>query len=567
MAAPKSTSTESLSQFLGLSSNTLPSAISSTDSLSQYIGGAIGGKNTSTDSLGGMQLPPPSPVHESPVPMDRNPSGLRLAGSETPVLHVDHGHFEFIKQYLPADANGTATRTAAIPHGTKHKLSTSMERLPSAPRLAALSPIPPDEGDHCDKRQRRVPWTHTEDMTILALHRHYGTQWEMIAAQLPGRTADAVRNRCFRLQKQHPMSATEEGIAALDGFVLATHGIAPPNLPAVALQSSGPVDEGSSPAGAMAGVAATEAATAASATPPMGAAIPTAGSATCVKGADHGRQAWSADEDKIIEEGVARLGCKWREIAKFLPGRSDSSIRNRWMRLQKDKFTAREQGTVAPCGCAPDQRQISGCASTVATPAVAGLTGAAGAVGAMLGLPGAAPVVQPMGAAAPRAPTAGVLAPVPTPGAVQFAMMHPAAAPGGMPTVLPVDLTDPRAAAYYGGHAPLRNPTQGMHVNVAAAATAAAAASTMVPLGHNSPNMLINLDSFAALAFEAAAEPAARDAFESLAAAQRGGMSHACSATGSGTNGGHSAPFMKMASAFLATFAALSLARSNSHGR
>ena len=38
---------------------------------------------------------------------------------------------------------------------------------------------------------------------------------------------------------------------------------------------------------------------------------------------------------QVIQEGVERWGCKWRQIAALLPGRSDSSIRNRWMRLLK----------------------------------------------------------------------------------------------------------------------------------------------------------------------------------------------------------------------------------------
>ena len=45
--------------------------------------------------------------------------------------------------------------------------------------------------------------------------------------------------------------------------------------------------------------------------------------------------AWTSQEDRIIMDGVARLGCKWRDIAKLLNNRSDSSVRNRWQRLQR----------------------------------------------------------------------------------------------------------------------------------------------------------------------------------------------------------------------------------------
>ena len=540
MEVSHTTSTESLParNKIGCS---IPSAQSSTDSLGGIFDSIF---QKSTDSLGGMQLPLPSPIPESPA----NAAGLRLAGSETPILHVDHGHFAFIKNYLPVDEDGTPGVRPPLPHGIKHKLSTSFDQLPAFGRPSALSPIPGEGTDHCDKRQRRVPWTHTEDMTILALNRHHGTQWDLIASQLPGRTADAVRNRCFRLQRQHPMSTSEEGRAALDGFVLATHGVLPPSVPEAVLQSSGPVDadlgEG--------GVASTEAAggvavggVGAGPPPPT---IPTAGSGTCVKGADHGRQAWSTGEDLIIEDGVARLGCKWREIAKFLNGRSDSSIRNRWMRLQKDKFTARSEGSVQPIGCAP-----ADCAA--ASSRTASLHSTQIAPTSLAPMPAGG--IPPAGAGSSSCCTL----PVST-----------AQQPPQFITGQPAGLSDPRtaehipAAQHLGGSVPAFGSTPlsmplgvvmplNVNVNAATAAPAVYAAGEPIPLGHDSPGMLVDLDRFAALAFEAAAEPAAREAFESLAAAQA-----AVDANPPGPEG-LSAPLVKLASAFLATFAALSLAR------
>jgi hypothetical protein len=53
------------------------------------------------------------------------------------------------------------------------------------------------------------------------------------------------------------------------------------------------------------------------------------------KGGD-GRTKWSAEEDALIYEGVRMHGCRWRQISAELPGRSDSSVRNRWRRLEKD---------------------------------------------------------------------------------------------------------------------------------------------------------------------------------------------------------------------------------------
>merc|ERR1711865_202675 len=57
----------------------------------------------------------------------------------------------------------------------------------------------------------------------------------------------------------------------------------------------------------------------------------------CVKGSDHGRTIWREDEDALIVVGVRRYGLKWRKISATLEGRSDSSVRNRWQRLTKDR--------------------------------------------------------------------------------------------------------------------------------------------------------------------------------------------------------------------------------------
>lgn len=177
-------------------------------------------------------------------------------------------------------------------------------------------------------------WSEQEDLTILSCVRKLGTQWPLIARELPGRTSDAVRNRWHRLQQTHLLTdelhqrRVHEAAGAL---LLASGG---PSTPAQIKMDPPPLVERIN---------------------------------TCIKGADHGRAMWSPGEDALIEDGVRRFGCRWRQIAAALPGRSDSSVRNRWMRMLKDRELMKTQNeelrreqraaapvrpTPMPCGAA-----------------------------------------------------------------------------------------------------------------------------------------------------------------------------------------------------------------------
>jgi len=239
-------------------------------------------------------------------------------GSST--LSIEHDEFVWLKKIVTSEQHGkdspggspaiAAPSLPATPvSGKKHGHNEDDELS-----LVAMSPGMPDDDDDDDdappstgasKRRRKIGWTNTEDLTILAAVRRIGTQWQRIADNLPGRTADAVRNRWHRLQRSHALNDTEEGRSALDGLLISS-GVDPNWLPPELAEAGG------------------------------GAPV------APVRGADHGRAMWTAEEDRIIEDGVRRLGCKWRQISGLLPNRTDSSVRNRWMRLCKEAGSRRE---------------------------------------------------------------------------------------------------------------------------------------------------------------------------------------------------------------------------------
>ena len=61
-------------------------------------------------------------------------------------------------------------------------------------------------------------------------------------------------------------------------------------------------------------------------------------------------QAWSPEEDQIILAMVASEGPKWSKIVQRLPGRTVSSVRNRWQRIEKGR-KLREAGIESKNRC------------------------------------------------------------------------------------------------------------------------------------------------------------------------------------------------------------------------
>ena len=123
-----------------------------------------------------------------------------------------------------------------------------------------------------------LEWHQTEDNTIRSMYAQLGAQWSIIAAQIPGRTGDAVRNRFRRLQQRAIRRPAED------------------------VQCSGPKQPH-----------------------------------TCSR--------WTAEEDRLIRQGVKTYGSQWRKVAAGLVGRSESSVRNRYKRLCQELESS--PGTVA----------------------------------------------------------------------------------------------------------------------------------------------------------------------------------------------------------------------------
>ena len=401
----------------------------------------------------------------------------------------------------------------------KRKFQTAPMPSPAGQRvlghLNAMSPIPHDEADGgADnqggggaKRRRKIQWTQTEDITILAAARALGSQWDRIAAHLPGRTSDAVRNRFHRLQKSHFIT-TEEGRSVVDGALAAT-GL----LPAELLTGS------RLPAVLTAPEVAAAAESASSAGPGV------AGGGAPVQrasGAEHGRSQWTVEEDKTIADGVATFGCKWRQIAELLPGRTDSSVRNRWVRLQQQKAALSSAGG----GPAAEGGEGAPNATTEAAPPTTP-TGP----GRDLSLFSSA---TPMSAALPTHARTQA-------GAAERGSASASGTPAG-PAATPAPLADRALADALARYAGVE---------------AEAAAAEGLPLGMRQPDMVIDLEEFVS-----AVHSLKEESFRSRSS-NHNSLQEESMRSEDGENlpkPNHAAPAgVKLASAFLATFAALSI--------
>jgi hypothetical protein len=67
-------------------------------------------------------------------------------------------------------------------------------------------------------------------------------------------------------------------------------------------------------------------------------------------GVHENMKAWEPEEDRLIIQLLAELGPRWSKIVKALPGRTISSVRNRWQRIDKGQ-KLREEGAESKNRC------------------------------------------------------------------------------------------------------------------------------------------------------------------------------------------------------------------------
>jgi len=221
---------------------------------------------------------------ESPSPTSvETLFGEALSGDVSPT--DQHG----AHQFSPAAHNQfspTAHANVVYHAPFAQHLEVCAAESPALPAVLTAVPLPPTAQLSGSSRNgaERKEWTAAEDEIIHSSVVIHGCKWRKIAALLPGRSDDAVRNRWNRLKEGTTPGAPPSAHAS---------GGDPP-VPAAKRNPSTSSEGGNKPE----------------------------------------RVSWTKAEDYTILSSVAELGHKWNKLAERLPGRTDHAIRNRFHRLQ-----------------------------------------------------------------------------------------------------------------------------------------------------------------------------------------------------------------------------------------
>lgn len=175
--------------------------------------------------------------------------------------------------------------TPTFDMGLAPPLPSGKTALPSKTARVGTAPLCAVAGDKNGRNvAERKEWSAAEDALIRSSVEAHGCKWRIIAAELPGRSDDAVRNRWNRLKEaQNAM-----GESGAEGGACAAKSSARPPRGSVHADSSDKPE----------------------------------------------RVSWTRQEDETIVRSVNEFGNKWGKIAARLPGRTEHAIRNRFSRLQ-----------------------------------------------------------------------------------------------------------------------------------------------------------------------------------------------------------------------------------------
>jgi hypothetical protein len=177
---------------------------------------------------------------------------------------------------------------------TSAPTAVAAEKAAASAAAASLS----EKGNVAERKE----WTISDDILIRESVHTHGFKWRVIAALLPGRSDDAVRNRWNRLneaEQPKPLAVEADASSAelSESCLHVLSGKAAPRRPFHWRTNSG-------------------------------------GGSVDAEWTKPERVSWSRQEDETIVHMVSEYGHKWGRIAQQLPGRTEHAIRNRYSRLQ-----------------------------------------------------------------------------------------------------------------------------------------------------------------------------------------------------------------------------------------